>query len=159
MGRVSAPFGVKGWIKIQPFTAETASLLRYREWWVGRGEEWRLHSVSAGHEQGKWLVAKLKDCDDRDTASALRGRQLAVTRDALPELPANEYYWADLIGLRVVNGERLELGVVSGILETGANEVLVVKGECERLIPFIAEVVRQVDLERGVIRVDWGADY
>jgi len=148
-----------GWIKVQPFTAQTANLLAYREWWIGRAEDWRLYTVRSGHEQGKSLVAKLDDCEDRNAAAKLRGRQVAVAREALPRLQADEFYWVDLIGLKVMNGERQDLGVVTRVLETGANEVLVVEGESERLIPFIAEVVRQVDLQSGVIRVDWGADY
>ncbi len=160
MGRVSAPYGVKGWIKVQPFTAETTNLLAYREWWIGRAEDWRLHTISEGREQGKSLVAKLEGCEDRDGAARLRGMQVAVARDALPKLAGNEFYWADLLGLAVENVEQQDLGVVTRVVETGANEVLVVvKDAVERLIPFIANVIREVDLESGVIRVDWGADY
>jgi 16S rRNA processing protein RimM len=160
MGRVSAPFGVTGWIKLKPFTAETRNLLDYPAWWVGRPGNWRHYAVSTGREQGTSLVAKLEGCDDRDAAALLRGMQVAVARDALPKLEGDEFYWADLIGLKVENVEQQVLGVVTRVVETGASEVLVVVDDAaERLIPFIADVVREVDLERGVIRVDWGADY
>jgi 16S rRNA processing protein RimM len=89
----------------------------------------------------------------------LRGAAVAVPRGQLPQTQPNEYYWADLIGLKVVNGAAQDFGRVARILQTGANDVLVVDGERERLIPFIAEVVRDVNLASGVIRVDWGADY
>lgn len=161
MGRVSAPFGIKGWIKIQPFTATTDSLAAYDKWWLGGDGEWQEHEVDRAQAQGNSLVAKLKACDDRNEAVLFKGRQVAVPREALPRAATNEFYWADLIGLRVINDEAQDLGEVNRILETGANEVLVVQGEGgqERLIPFIAGAIRQVDLAAGVIRVDWGADY
>ncbi|MBI4193925.1 MAG: ribosome maturation factor RimM [Betaproteobacteria bacterium] len=159
MGRVSAPFGVKGWIKVRPFTARVANLLAYRTWWVGNGKDWREYPVTGSRIQGRAVAVKLAGCDDRDAAVLLRGKHVAVTREALPKTGANEFYWADLIGLKVVNAGQQEFGRVARILATGANEVLVVRGERERLIPFIAEVIRQVDLTGGVISVDWSADY
>ncbi len=161
MGRVSAPFGVKGWIKIQPFTAAIDGLMAYDKWWLGCDGDWHEHAVDRAQAQGRALVAKLKACDDREVAVLFKGRQVAVPREALPKAAANEFYWADLIGLRVINDEARDLGEVTRILETGANEVLVVQGEGgqERLIPFIADAIRTVDLAAGVIRVDWGADY
>lgn len=159
MGRIAAPFGVKGWIKVQPFTEDLNSLPAYDKWWLGRDGEWQEHQVERAQAQGRVVVAKLKDCEDPETAMLFRGRQVAVPREALPQTGANEFYWADLIGLRVINKEAQDFGQVDRILETGANEVLVVQGERERLIPFIADVIKEVDLAAGVIRVDWGADY
>jgi 16S rRNA processing protein RimM len=161
MGRISAPFGIKGWIKIEPFTAATDSLVAYDRWWLGGDGNWQQHEVERAQAQGRSLVAKLKACDDRNEAVLFKGSQVVVAREALPAAGANEFYWADLIGLRVRNVEAQDLGEVTRILETGANEVLVVqgKGGQERLIPFIADAIREVDLTAGVIRVDWGADY
>ena len=105
------------------------------------------------------MVAKLKGCEDRDAAARLRGREIAVLRDDMPRPAANEWYWADLIGLKVVNVAGEDLGRLARIVETGSNDVLVVEGERERLIPFIEEVVREVDLAAGVMRLDWRADY
>jgi 16S rRNA processing protein RimM len=161
MGRVSAPFGVKGWIKVQPFTSTIDSLAAYKRWWLGSNGNWQEHAVERAQAQGRTLVAKLEACDDRNLAVMHRGKQVAVPREALPQVAANEFYWADLVGLRVISDDSLDFGEVIRILETGANEVLVVQGDGgqERLIPFIANVVRKVDLAAGVIRVDWGLDY
>lgn len=159
MGRIAAPFGVKGWVKVQPFTAATESLTTYATWWLGRDGDWQEHQVEQAQAQGRVVVAKLKDYEDPEAAMLLRGRQVAIPREAFPQAKANEFYWADLIGLRVVNRAAQDFGEVTEILETGANEVLVVQGERERLIPFIADVIREVDLAAGVVSVDWGADY
>jgi len=159
MGWISAPFGVKGWVKVEPNTAATGNLLAYKTWWVGREGDWREIAVAEARVQGRALVARLEGHDDRDAAAALRGKSVAVPRAALPRTQSGEYYWADLIGLAVVNGSAQGLGRITGVLQTGANDVLVVAGERERLIPFIAEVVRDVNMAAGVVRVEWGADY
>jgi len=159
MGRIAAPHGVKGWIKVQPLTAEARSLLDFRNWWIGGEDGWQEHSIVGGTVQGRALLAKLESCDDREAAASLKGRTVAVPRAALPAAQAEEYYWADLIGLRVVNAAEQDLGRVTAVVQTGANDVLVVEDGRERLIPFIAQVIREVDPGAGVIRVDWGADY
>ena len=159
MGRIAAPHGVKGWIKVQPLTAETRSLLDYRTWWIGGEAGWQEHAVISGNAQGRTLLAKIEGCDDREAAAVLKGKTVAVPRAALPAVRAEEYYWADLIGLRVVNTAEQDLGRVTAVVETGANDVLVVEDGRERLIPFIAQVIRGVDPGNGVIRVEWGADY
>jgi 16S rRNA processing protein RimM len=159
MGRILAPFGVKGWVKVQPNTAAIQNLLAYRTWWVGDEGDRRELAVADAKVQGGAVVARLEGCTDRDAAVLLRGRPVALPRAALPETRSGEYYWADLIGLAVMNTGSKELGSVVGMLQTGANDVLVVQGERERLIPFIATVVREVDLKAGVVRVDWDADY
>lgn len=160
MGRIVAPFGVKGWIKIQPYTATPAGLAQYFAWWLRRdGGAWRECEVERSHSQGSNLVAKLAGCDDRAAAAGLKGQEVAVPRSALPAAAPGEYYWADLLGLRVENEKAQALGVVARMMETGANDVLVVEGDRERLIPFVGDVVKRVDLDGGVIVVDWEADY
>lgn len=160
MGRIVAPFGVKGWIKIQPYTATAASLAGYRVWWLERdGGGWRECAVESAHPQGSSLVAKLAGCEDREAAAALKGLEVAVPRAALPATAPGEYYWSDLLGLRVENEQAQELGIVGRMMETGANDVLIVEGDRERLIPFISDVVKRVDLESRLIVVDWDADY
>ena len=159
MGRIAAPFGVKGWVRIQPNTAAPGNLLAYKSWWVGREGDWRETAVAEARVQDRAVVARLEGCDDRDAAAALRGKLVAVPREALPRTQSGEYYWADLIGLKVANTAGQDLGQVTGMLQTGANDVLVVAGERERLIPFIAEVIREVDPAAGIVRVEWGADY
>ena len=159
LGRIAAPYGVKGWVRVHPFTASTASLLRYRSWWLGHEGQWEELEVVQARVHGSAVVALLAGHAERDAALRLRGKQVAVPRSALPEARDNEFYWVDLLGLKAVNVAGQDLGEVVRILETGANDVLVVRGRSEHLIPFIAAVVQDVDLAMGVIRVDWGADY
>lgn len=159
MGRITGAFGIKGWIKVQPFTAEPAGLLSYRTWWIENDSGWAECEVEKAQAQGQAVTAKLAGCEDRDAAATYAGRQVAVPRNELPEAGENEFYWADLIGLRVVNTAGEDLGAVCRVLETGANDVLVVEGERERLIPFIAGVIREVDVPAGAVRVEWDADY
>ncbi len=159
MGRVAAPFGVQGWVKIQPFTGEVGGLAEFSTWWLGDGENWREVTVKQCAVHGATLIAGLEGVVGRDAAAALKGKQVAVPRDALPKPAKNEYYWSDLIGLEVVNLQGEKLGKVSGLLETGAHDVLVVQGDQERLIPFIEQYVVDVDLAGGQVRVDWGLDY
>jgi 16S rRNA processing protein RimM len=159
MARVAGAFAVKGWVKLQVFTERVDSLLEYRTWWLQREGHWEPVEVEEGSAQGRALLAKLKGCDDREAAAALCGCDVAVPRDCLPPAAQGEYYWADLEGLRVGNLRGEPLGVVAGLLETGANQVLVVRGERERLIPFVGAVVKTVDVARGEVVVDWEADF
>jgi 16S rRNA processing protein RimM len=164
MGRVVAPYGVNGWIKIQPFTQESRGLLDYSLWQVGREGAWQPRSVESAKVHGAAVVAKLAGITDRDQAAVLQGMRVAISRDAFPDAATGEFYWADLVGLKVVNSAGVELGTVSRVFETGANDVLVVEDkmsgdERERLLPFIETVVRQVDVAGGSITVDWEADY
>ena len=159
MGRITAPFGIKGWVKLQSFTQAPENLQAYPSVWVAMGSTWQEHALEEARVHGTAVVAKLAGCDDRDAAARYRGRDVAVPRAALPEPARNEFYWADLIGLQVVNAEGEKLGRVDEVFETGANDVLVVKGDRERLIPFTEQAIKQVDTAGGVIRVDWGSDY
>lgn len=159
MGRVVAPYGIQGWIRIQPFTQHQQGLLDYPQWQVGRDDEWQLRVVETAKVHGAAVVAKLQGIADREQAAALQGLRIAVARDDFPEPATNEFYWADLVGLNVVNAAGVTLGSVARVFETGANDVLVVEGERERLLPFIEPVIRQVDIAGGTIIVDWDADY
>jgi 16S rRNA processing protein RimM len=159
MGRISAPFGVKGWVKVQPDTAAARNLLAYKTWWIGREGDWRETAVTEAKVQGREVVARLEGCSDRDAAAAWRGQAVAVPRAQLPRPQPGEYYWADLIGLAVVNTASQDLGRIAGVMQTGANDVLVVEGERERLIPFIVSVNREVDPDAGMVRVDWSSEY
>jgi 16S rRNA processing protein RimM len=163
MGRVTAPFGVKGWVKIYTLTAHPGNLCDYPVWWLGRDGEWREMPVVIARLHSNTLVAQLAGVESREAAAALKGLEIGVPREQLPAAAGNEFYWADLIGLRVVNMERHELGRVARIVQTGANDVLVVASESgkerELLIPFIADAIKEVDVAAGVIAVDWGRDY
>ena len=163
MGRVVAPYGIKGWIKVQPFTRQQGDLLDFPSWQLGLDGAWQSRSVESAKVHGATVVAKLEGVADREQAAALQGMRIAVSRDDFPVPGADEIYWADLIGLTVVNVSGVVLGTVSRVFETGANDVLVVeelvKGGRERLLPYIAPVILQVDAAGGTITVDWGVDY
>ena len=161
MGRVAGAHGVRGWVRIQPYTEYVDGLMGYRTWWIGREQgPWREMKVQRCEAHSKTLVAQMPDCPDRNAAEKLKGLLIAVPRDRLPKQAEDEYYWTDLIGLEVVNEADERLGTVEKLLETGANQVLVVQGEQDEiLIPFIEQAIRQVDLKHKVIRVDWKADY
>jgi 16S rRNA processing protein RimM len=159
MGRIVAPYGVRGWVKAAPQTESPDGLLSYRTWWLATGSEWQSYRLLEGRVHGGGLVARLAGIEDRDQAALLRGARIAVPRSELPPPGAGEYYWADLIGMRVVNREGAALGQVAEVFETGANDVLVVRGERERLIPFVAPVVVDVDMAARLLTLDWGVDY
>lgn len=171
LGRISGLFGVRGWLKVHSYTRPIDNLLDYDCWLVvdrsaeGRQEQWRPFRVVAARPHGKTLVVQLANAEggviaDRDAAAALLDADIAVARADMPPLPPGEYYWHDLVGLEVVNREALSFGHVTRMLETGANDVLVVEGDGERLIPFVMGViVDSVDLEAGRIMVDWDADF
>lgn len=164
MGRVVAPYGVYGWLKIQPDTEDLDSLFDYDSWWLGRANPqdsslWRELEVETVKVHNALLVVKLVGVDDRDAAFACKGMQVAVPRDLLPPADANEYYWSDLIGLEVKNQQAVELGKIMDVFATGANDVIVVKGERERLIPFIGQVILEVDVAAKTMLVDWDAEF
>jgi len=160
MGRIAGPFGIRGWVRITAFTEAPDGLLDYAPWYLGRDGDWREVEVLQARTHGKGLVAELADCADRDAAMALTGAEIGVCRSQLPAAGENEYYWNDLIGLQVITRQGRVLGTVDHLFETGANDVLVVKGEREVLVPFvIGQVVEAIDLEQRVIRVDWDPDY
>jgi 16S rRNA processing protein RimM len=160
MARIAAPFGIKGWVKLHTFTESPDSLDAYASWLIKGPKGWEEIELEDFAVNAKGAVAKLKGCDDRGAAELLRHREIAIPRAALDEPEDGAHYWIDLIGADVVNplGERL--GRVETLMETGANDVLVVKeGSIERLIPFVDEVILKVDREAKVVTVNWGKDY
>lgn len=160
MGRIAAPYAIRGWIKVQPFTEYLDSLLDYPVWRLGKKTGWQEYRVLDARIHSNSLIAQLEGVNDRSQAEALQGLEIAVARGELPEAEEDEYYWDDLIGLDVVNLDGVNLGKVAGLLETGAHDVLKVEeGERQRLIPFTEPIVVEVDLKAGRIKVDWGADY
>ncbi len=160
LGRIRGAHGVRGAIRVQVFTEARESLLEHSRWLVGRDEGWTDFTVQRGNPHGDGLLAFLEGVKDRDAAEALRGMDVAVWRDELPVLAEDEYYWSDLQGLRVVTVSGTELGAVERLMETGANDVLVVTGERERLIPFLpGDVVTRVDLDAGCLEVDWDPEF
>ena len=161
MGRIVAPYGLKGWVRIEPYSAASDSLSAHPVWWVGRNGDWReLKVAESVLQHGVSLVARFQGCVERDAALALKGSEIALRRDKLPQSADNEFYWVDLVGLVVVNVRGEELGVITEIFDNGAHPVMrIVAGETERLLPFVEQVVRQVDMAQGRIRVEWELDW
>lgn len=156
LGRISGVYGVKGWVRIFSYTDPMEGILDYDEWLLGSGSRWNRIARREGRRQGKGLVASLVGTDDRDAAALLVGTEIGVLRADLPDPGADSYYWKDLEGLAVQQVDGNVVGTVDHLLQTGANDVLVVRGEAETLIPFLpGTVVKNVDLDRGVITIDW----
>lgn len=159
IGKIGAPYGVKGWVKIHSFTEEPDAVFNYQPWQVGESavtvDQWRV--------QGKAFVAKLEGVESRDSADALKNLEIEIDASLLPDLGDEEFYWRDLKGMRVVNLKGYDLGVVQDVFNTGANDVLQIKanpkdafGQRERLLPFVYdEVIHNVSTEDKVITVDW----
>lgn len=161
LGRIRGAFGVRGEVKVESFTDPADAILRYQPWQLRdpRGQQREIAGVQ-GRNTPKGVVARLPDVDDRDAAEALNGSELWVARSALPPPAPGEYYWVDLEGLRVANLEGVDFGTVSHLFSTGVNDVLVVRGERERMIPFAEpDYVKSVDFDAGLITVDWDADF
>lgn len=174
VGRILDAWGVKGWVKVQPFSHDPEALLSARRWYVQPPEATGLKTtnasaarcptllrVVAAKAHGEGIVAQLQEVNDRSAAEALRGTRLFLSRSSFPTPAPDEFYWVDLIGLNVVNRSGESLGHVKGLLETGAHSVLQIEleGHPERLVPFVAAYVDSVSLTDRLIVLDWGLDY
>lgn len=163
MGRIAAPHGVRGEIKVQPHSVDPTTLLAHREWWIrtrGPGSQWQCQTWRSGRVHGATIVASLEGIDERDAAARLRGAEVGVPRSSLPEPAEGEYYRDDLVGMRVVNRDGVELGRVAGFVDSAAHPLLQVQdsGGIQRLIPWVGQYVMQVGVDVGVIDVDWPAE-
>lgn len=161
MGRVLGAHGVKGALMVASFCDPPRRLLDYPVWWLRRDGSVRAVRRVSGQDSTKGLIVEIEGVTDRDVATAMKGVEIAIDRDALPKLRPGQYYWTDLEGLRVVNQDAVDFGRVDHLFDSGAHPVLVVRdGERERLIPFVLDHhVLAVDLDAGLIRVDWDADF
>lgn len=159
LGKIVGVFGIKGRVKIYSETRPREQILSYSPWQLNKPGTRMELQVLGGGPQGKGLVAQLQGIDDRNAAEALVGMEISIPAEQMPEAGPGEYYWSQLEGLTVVNREGIELGQVSYLFETGANDVMVVRGEREHLIPFTADAVLDVDMDRGVLRVDWDPEF
>ena len=165
MGKIGAPWGVKGWVKVFSYTQPPENLLDYRDFQIESGGQLMKLEFDDLKPHGQGFVGHIRGCDVREASGAYTGRELWLAKDALPRID-DGYYWHQLEGLRVVNLKGEVLGRVHHLMETGANDVLVVRGDAdsvdrqERLLPWVlGQVVSEVDLDAGLIRVDWGKDY
>jgi 16S rRNA processing protein RimM len=163
MGRVAAPYGVRGWMKVQPFTDATDALLDYPEWWIASDAKSgpAARRVVEGRAHSGGLVVKLEGVETREAAARFSGREVSVPRDALPPEADDEVYVGDLVGLDVVNRNGQALGRVQDVSASGAQPIMrvVATDGGERLIPFVAALVDEVDLLSSRIVVDWEIDY
>jgi 16S rRNA processing protein RimM len=159
LGVLRGAYGVKGWTRVQPHSLQAATLRVCRHWWL-LDEAPRAVRVTGVRRHGAILVAKLTGCDTPEQAEQLRGARVGVSRADFPPADEGEVYWVDLIGARVVNRSGVELGSVSNVLSSGAQELLEVRhGERVLLVPMVERHVEEVDLTRRLLRVDWEADW
>jgi 16S rRNA processing protein RimM len=165
VGRVLGAWGIKGWIKVQAFATDPQALFSTKRWFLRPPERpgvapLPLLHVTQSREQGGFVIAGAREVLDRNAAEALKGARVFVARSSFPTAGDDEYYWVDLIGCAVVNREGVAFGTVGELLDTGAHSVLrVVQGDDERLIPFVAAYIDNVDLPARSITVDWAPDF
>jgi 16S rRNA processing protein RimM len=160
VGKVSGVFGIKGWIKVFSFTEPRENILSYSPWILKKGSSSKIVKIIDGKLQGRAVVAQLDGVIDRDQAADLTGWDVLIMQSQLPATEVGEYYWSDLIGLNVENLQGIRLGVVDSLLETGANDVLIIKGDRELAIPFLqGHTVFEIDLDQGRMLVDWDAEF
>ena len=160
MGKVVGSHGIKGWLKIQPFTEELKTLGKFSSWFVSKNEnEWKEFKVESSSIQGRTVLAKIENINNRNDADVLRGFLIGISKIDLPILAKGKYYWSDLIGLEVINQTGFNFGTIESIMETGSNDVLVIKDEKEWLIPYLDNVVLKIDLEKKNILVDWDENF
>mgnify|MGYP003961605249 CR=1 FL=1 len=159
-GRIGAAFGVRGWVHVKSYLHPPHLLFDMPCWAVSaRQGDWRPVQVADGRDHGRGFVVKLVGVDNRDDAEMLRGNTIGIDPEALPAPEAGEYYWSDLLGAAVVSSDGFDFGRLEAMMETGANDVMVVVGDRERLIPFVFDdVVREVDLRTARIEVVWDPD-
>ncbi len=160
VARITDAFGVKGQVKIRTFTEDSQTLLGFTNWIVSGarfGE--RSFEVVTAKFQNSHIIATLGGLKTREEALELKGSEILIPLSALPQLPPGNFYWNELIGLTVENADGKDLGTVKEIIETGANDVLVVHGEKNHLVPYLDSVVLEVDLNQGTMRVDWFEDF
>lgn len=159
VGHITGVQGLKGWVKVFSNTDPRENIVAYSPWMLGTGEATTTLEVE-GRLQGRLVLAKISGIEDREAAAEIVGSKIYIWPEQLPGLEQDEYYWSDLIGMQVESLQAETLGAVDDMLETGANDVMVVKGDRERLIPFVIDdIVREVDLAGRRIIVDWQADY
>lgn len=161
VGRITGLFGIHGWLKIDSYTQPQDNILHYQPWSVHlKGQQPQLVSLAASEIHAKGLVVQLSGFETIEAARTLKGAKIYVQREQLPKLSEGQYYWIDLEGLEVKTLEDVSLGKVAYLFATPANDVLVVKGDKERFIPYLpGQVVKHVDLSKKVMIVDWDPEF
>ncbi|MFC4727193.1 ribosome maturation factor RimM [Coralloluteibacterium thermophilus] len=160
LGRIVGVFGIRGELKIESHTEPRTAIFDYQPWTLRAGGREREVSGVRGKATGKNIVATFPGIEDRDAAETLIGQEIWVPRSALPAAAPGEYYWVDLEGLEVVTVEGVALGRISHLFATGANDVVVVRGDRERLLPYVmGDVIHSIDLDAGRMVVDWDPEF
>lgn len=159
IGRFGSTFGVDGWIKVNSFTNPHEKILEYNNWLIKKDGIWQPVNIEKKQLRGKHILVKIVGFNSPEVVKIFASKEIVINKQSLPILPKGEYYWNELIGLAVFNKEGIDLGIVTGLIETGSNDVLVVKQDRERLIPYLSFVVYDVDLKNKKIIVDWGKDF
>jgi 16S rRNA processing protein RimM len=163
VGRIGGVYGIKGWLKISSFTRPNDNILSYAPWLLAVDGIWQEINLEESQKRGERLLVKILGIDNPEDASQYINCDIAIRHEQLPTLEKGEYYWRDLIGLKVLNQDEVVLGVISEIIETGANDVFVVTGCDENkvriLIPSVMGVyINKIDLIAQTICVDWAID-
>ncbi len=158
VGKVGAPTGLSGAVKITSFTESPEDIFEYEPWYIRKNNEWLEVMLEEATLQGKYLIAKFAGCNDRDQAQQWTNSEISVKRSQLPTLPEGQYYWSDLEGLEVRAADGAVFGNIDEIMETGANPVIVIVGEKRYLVPYLPHVVKEVDLNSNYMIVDWDMD-
>lgn len=155
VGKLGATHGILGWLKLYSFTEPASNILDYKPWYLEDATGWKLTKPEASRKNANGMTVKFAGWNNPEEARLLTGKKIAVLRSQLPHLKKGDFYWSDLEGLTVINSDGAVLGKVAFLLETGSNDVLVVKGDKEHAIPYLPDVVTSVDLANQVIHVDW----
>lgn len=158
IGRVGSAYGIRGWLKIRSYTEEPLQILQYNPWYLAEGSSWQAFELEEGKQHGKGIVVKFSGIETPEVGKKLTGRIIAIKREQLAHLPENQYYWADLEGLTVIDQHGKTLGKISYLIATGSNDVLVIQDPSgkEQAIPYLpGSVVKKIDLKQGVMHVDW----
>ena len=159
VGKINGFFGLQGWVKVFSYTSPRSNILNYSPWSIKFEDIFQEIDVIKGREQSKTIVAHIKGIDNREDSQKFIGKDVYIDKDQLPELKEGKYYWHELIGFKVINKNQENLGVVDYFVETGANDVLVVRGKKEHWIPYIEPFLISIDTQNKEILVDWDKDF
>jgi len=159
LGRLGSVHGVQGWLKVISFTDPIDNIFNFKPWQIEHQAQWQTMTVASHKRLGNSLIVKLHNLDDREIARTYTNDHIAIPASALPTLQEDEHYWSDLIGLEVYTNQQQYLGVIDHLLETGSNDVFVIKGEKEHLIPYTRHVVQTIDLNKRTMIVDWDPEF
>ncbi|HVE44013.1 MAG TPA: ribosome maturation factor RimM [Gammaproteobacteria bacterium] len=156
IGKIGATHGIRGWVKVHSYTGNQSDILAYSPWYLADNGGWRPVILEGNKPHAAGVIVKFEGIETPEEARLLTGKAIAITRDQLPALKEGDYYWSDLIGLSVSNTQGVQLGTVRYLIETGSNDVLIVKDGKEHAIPFLLkDVILNIDLEKKIILVNW----